>query len=83
MLVILSPAKSLDFSEQSIIDNSTVFIISDNDVSIDMDYIQENNPLLLTKYNEFIDKTKIYKSILKLTIVGSVLRRNIATPLTF
>jgi len=50
-----------------IIDNSTVFIISDNDVSIDMDYIQENNPLLLTKYNEFIDKTKIYKSILKLT----------------
>ena len=50
-----------------IIDNSTVFIFSDNDVSIDMDYIQENNPLLLTKYNEFIDKTKIYKSILKLT----------------
>jgi hypothetical protein len=47
--------------------NSNVFIFSENDSSIDIDYIQENKPLLLTKYNEFIDKTKIYNSILKLT----------------
>ena len=49
------------------IDNSTVFIVSDNDSSIDIDYIQENKPLLLTTYNEFIDKTKSYNYILKLT----------------
>jgi predicted O-methyltransferase YrrM len=49
------------------IDNSNIFIFSDNVSSIDIDYIQENKPLLLTTYNEFIDKTKIYKLILKLT----------------
>ena len=49
------------------IDNSNVFIFSENDSSIDMDYIQENKPLLLTKYNEFFDKTKMYNLILKLT----------------
>jgi len=47
--------------------NSNVFIFSYNDSSIDIDYIQDNKPLLLTTYNEFIDKTKIYKLILKLT----------------
>jgi len=49
------------------IENKNVFIFSDNDSSIDIDYIQENKPLMLTKYNEFIDKTKMYNSILRLT----------------
>jgi hypothetical protein len=47
--------------------NSNVFIFSENDSLIDIDYIQENTPLLLTKYNEFIDKTKMYNVILKFT----------------
>jgi len=49
------------------IDNSNAFIFSYNDSSLDIDYIQENKPLLLTTYNELIDKTKIYSLILKLT----------------
>ena len=47
--------------------NSNIFIFSENDSLIDIDYIQENKPLLLTKYNEFIDKTKMYNLIFKLT----------------
>lgn len=49
------------------IDNSSVFIFSENDSLLDMDYIQENKPLLLTKYNEYIDKSNNYKTIIKLT----------------
>ena len=49
------------------IDNSSVFIFSENDCSLDMDYIQENKPLLLTSFNDYISKSKMYSLILKLT----------------
>jgi hypothetical protein len=47
--------------------NNTVFIFSEDDLSIDIEYIQDNKPLLLTSYNEFIFKLGIYDTILKLT----------------
>jgi len=49
------------------INNSSVFIFSENDSLLDMDYIQENKPLLLTTYSEYIKKTNNYNSIIKLT----------------
>ena len=48
------------------IDNSSVFIFSENDTSLDMDYIQENKPLLLTSFNEYISTSKTYDIILNL-----------------
>ena len=48
------------------IDDSSVFIFSENDTSLDMDYIQENKPLLLTSFNEYISTSKTYDIILNL-----------------
>ena len=49
------------------IDNSSVFIFSENDCLLDMDYIQENKPLLLTRYSEYIKKSNNYNTIFKIT----------------
>jgi len=49
------------------IDISSVFILSDNDSSLDMGYIKENKPVLLTRYNDYISKSNNYGLILKLT----------------
>jgi len=46
--------------------NSDTFIFS-NDNILNIDFIIENKPLLLTKYNEMLQKQNIYKKILKLT----------------
>ena len=46
--------------------NNTVFIVSDNDASLDMDFIQENKPLLLTSKNDYLI-TSVYKNTFKLT----------------
>ena len=50
------------------IDNicSSVFIVSDNDSCLDMDFIQENKPLLLTSKNDYIINS-VYKNTFKLT----------------
>jgi hypothetical protein len=49
------------------IDVSSVFILSDNDCSLDMSFIEENKPVLLTRYNSYISKSNNYGLILKLT----------------
>jgi hypothetical protein len=46
--------------------NSDSFIFSNNNIS-NLDFIIENKPLLLTKYNEILEKQNIYKKIVKLT----------------
>ena len=46
--------------------NSDTFIFSNDNIS-NIDFIIENKPLLLTKYNETLQKQNIYKKILKLT----------------
>jgi hypothetical protein len=49
------------------IDNSSVFIFSENNCLLEMDYIQKNKPLLLSTFNDCISKSKIYGLILNLT----------------
>ena len=46
--------------------SSSVFIISDNDSCLDMDFIQENKPLLLTSKNEYLINS-VYKNTFNLT----------------
>ena len=46
--------------------NSDTFIFSNDGIS-NVDFIIENKPFLLTKYNETLSKQKIYNKILKLT----------------
>ena len=46
--------------------NSDIFIFSNNNIS-NLNFIIENKPLLLTKYNEILEKQNIYKKIVKLT----------------
>jgi predicted O-methyltransferase YrrM len=48
------------------LNNSDIFIFS-NDEILNIDYIIENKPFLLTKNNETLQKTYIYNKILKLT----------------
>ena len=48
-------------------DIKNVFIFSETDFSLDMEYIQEFVPLLLTCYNDIIFKSGIYHTVLKLT----------------
>ena len=52
---------------EKIIDNSSILIFSRDGLSLDMEYIQNNKPLLLTTHNVFIHQLNIYKSIFKLT----------------
>ena len=42
--------------------NNFAFIFSNNDTSLDMDFIQENKPLLLTSYNSFLANSLYGKS---------------------
>ena len=46
---------------------NNVFIFSETDFSLDMEYIQDFAPLLLTSYNDIIFKSGIYHTVLKLT----------------
>jgi hypothetical protein len=46
---------------------NNVFIFSETDFSLDMEYIQDFAPLLLTSYNDIIFKSEIYHTVLKLT----------------
>jgi hypothetical protein len=48
-------------------DLSNVFVFSDNDIVLDLEFIQENKPLLLTTFNEHIKKSNLYNNILRLT----------------
>jgi hypothetical protein len=48
-------------------DIKNVFIFSETDYSLDMEYIQDFAPLLLTIYNDIIFKSGIYHTVLKLT----------------
>jgi hypothetical protein len=45
---------------------NSVFIVSDNESCLDMDFIQENKPLLLTSKNEFLINS-VYKNTFNLT----------------
>jgi hypothetical protein len=46
--------------------NNPVFIVSDNDTCLDMDFIQENKPLLLTSKNDYLINS-VYKNTFNLT----------------
>jgi len=46
--------------------SSSVFIVSDNDICLDMDFIQENKPLLLTSKNDYLINS-VYKNTFNLT----------------
>ena len=59
--------KYLDDINININDIKNVFIFSETDFSLDMEYIQEFVPLLLTSYNDIIFKSGIYHTVLKLT----------------
>jgi len=52
--------------------SNSVFIFSNNDTNLDIDFIKENKPLLLTKYNDYISNS-IYKHKYKLTNTNLVL----------
>jgi hypothetical protein len=48
------------------INTNSVFIVSDNDTCLDMDFIQENKPLLLTSKNDYLINS-VYKNTFNLT----------------
>jgi tetratricopeptide (TPR) repeat protein len=48
------------------INKNTVLMVSDNDATLDMDFIQENKPLLLTSKNDYLIRY-VYKNTFKLT----------------
>ena len=52
--------------------NDSLFIYSNNENCLDIDFIQENKPLLLSCYSDFIAKS-IYKHFFKLTNSNLVL----------
>ena len=47
--------------------NTNNFMFSENDILLDLDFIKENKPILLTKYSETLKNTNVYNQILKLT----------------
>ena len=53
--------------------NKNTFIFSENDTCLDMEFIQEKKPLLLTRNNDFIINSNIYKETFKLTNTNLVL----------
>ena len=48
------------------INTNSVFIVSDNDTCLDMDFIQENKPLLLSSKNDYLINS-VYKNTFNLT----------------
>ena len=46
---------------------NSVFIFSENDTCLDMDFIQENKPVLLTAYNDFLARSGLYTNVFQLT----------------
>ena len=46
---------------------NSVFIFSENDTCLDMDFIQENKPVLLTAYNDFLARSGLYTNVFRLT----------------
>ena len=54
------------------IEPNHVFIVSENDTCLDMDFIQENKPLMLTCKNEYLINS-VYKNSLNLTQSNLVL----------
>ena len=52
---------------------SKTIIYSENDAALDIDFIKENKPVLLTAYSDFIIRSGIYKTAFKLTNSNLVL----------
>jgi predicted O-methyltransferase YrrM len=53
--------------------NKNTFVFSENDSCLDMEFIQENKPLLLTCNNDYLINSNIYKETFKLTNSNLVL----------
>ena len=60
--------KNITFASdiKTMLPNETI-IYSENDTVLDMDFIKENTPVLLTVHNDFIIRSGVYKSAFKLT----------------
>jgi hypothetical protein len=52
---------------------NSVFIFSEKDTCLDMDFIQENKPVLLTAYNDFLASSGLYTNVFRLTDSNIVL----------
>jgi predicted O-methyltransferase YrrM len=63
--------KYLDDLQDS--DKQCPIVFSDNFFSLDMEYIKENKPLLLTTQNDFLSSSNIYKHAFTLTDTSFVL----------
>jgi len=61
-----------DNSDKAIVGDN-MFIYSEKDTDIDMNFIQENKPLLLTSYNRYLYESDTYKKKLKITNTNYVL----------
>ena len=57
---------NIDNIDNTNTNTNSVFIVSDNESCLDMDFIQENKPLLLTSKNEFLINS-VYKNTFNLT----------------
>ncbi len=60
--------KNITFASdiKTMLPNKTI-IYSENDTVLDMDFIKENTPVLLTGYSDFMVRSGIYKAAFKLT----------------
>ena len=52
---------------------SSFFIVAFNDTALDIEFIQENKPLLLTTHNDFLINSKLYDKTFKITNTNLVL----------
>lgn len=54
-------------------DQSTLFMVAFNDIALDIEFIQENKPLLLTTHNDLLINSKLYEKTYKITNTNLVL----------